>query len=35
VGIHGSYSRPTYQDTLAFQVVMAPIWLGKVRLSCL
>jgi hypothetical protein len=29
VGIHGSYSRPTYRDTLAFQVVMAPVWLGQ------
>ena len=31
VSIHGSYGRPTVRDTLAYQIVMAPWWLAKVR----
>lgn len=31
VSIHGSYGRPTVRDTLAYQLVIAPWWLAKVR----
>jgi hypothetical protein len=35
VSIHGSYGRPTVRDTLAYQIVVAPWWLAKVRfLKC-
>ena len=34
VSIHGSYGRPTVRDTLAYQIVIAPWWLAKVRSMC-